>query len=41
MKGRLDPAASGLTEHTWYVSFMTVGELAKGVVRFQRRAGAA
>ena len=32
MKGRLDPAASGLAEHTWCVSFVTVGELAKGVV---------
>jgi len=32
MKGRLDPAESGLTEHTWCVSFVTVGELAKGVV---------
>ena len=32
MKGRLDPAESGLAEHTWCVSFVTVGELAKGIV---------
>jgi hypothetical protein len=31
MKGYLDPAESGLNAHGWCVSFITVGELAKGV----------
>ena len=30
MKGRLDPAGSGLVGRTWCVTFVTVGELAKG-----------
>jgi toxin FitB len=30
MKGYLDPTVSGLREHSWCVSFITVGELAKG-----------
>ena len=30
MKGYLDPAESGLNAHSWCVSFITVGELAKG-----------
>lgn len=32
MKGRLDPADSALIDHTWCVSFVTVAELAKGIV---------
>lgn len=32
MKGRLDPADSALVDHTWCVSFVTVAELAKGIV---------
>jgi predicted nucleic acid-binding protein len=31
MKGYLDPAASGLDQHGWCVSYVTVGELAKGI----------
>lgn len=30
MRGRLDPADTELVDHTWCVSFVTVGELAKG-----------
>ena len=30
MKGRIDPADGVLLDHTWCVSFVTVGELAKG-----------
>jgi len=30
MRGRLDPADSGLIWRTWCVTFVTVGELAKG-----------
>ena len=30
MKGRIDPAYRVLLGHTWCVSFVTVGELAKG-----------
>lgn len=29
-KNRLDLASSGLLDRTWYVTFVTVGELAKG-----------
>jgi toxin FitB len=31
MRGRLAPATYRLYDHTWCVSFVTVGELAKGV----------
>ena len=31
MKGHLDPAASGLSQRSWCVSYVTVGELAKGI----------
>jgi predicted nucleic acid-binding protein len=31
MKGYLDPAASGLDAHSWCLSYITVGELAKGI----------
>ena len=30
MRGSLDPAASGLRAYDWCVSYITVGELAKG-----------
>jgi len=31
MKGYLDPAASGLDAYDWCLSYITVGELAKGI----------
>src|SRR3954451_24593487 len=31
MKGHLDPAATGLDTYDWCLSYITVGELAKGI----------